>query len=89
MFYFLKDLFLKYCILRPVLWMQCFFAKACSLFQYSKKTCDNREKGNTLNESGSQDHVRTNVISSLWLTRNRFYCTFTNLTDTNTGTDCS
>jgi hypothetical protein len=47
-----------------------FLCVYCNLFQYSQQTCDNREKGNTLNESGSQDHVRTNVVGSLRLARN-------------------
>lgn len=58
-------------------------------FQYSQDTCDNREQGNTLYESGSQDHVRTDVVRSFRLTGDAFYSTFTDLTDTDTGTNCS
>jgi hypothetical protein len=63
---------------------------ASGLFaEYSQKTCYGSEKGNTFYQSGRQDHVSTNLICGFRLTGDTFYSAFTDLTDTDTGTDCS
>ena len=55
--------------------------------EYSEQTCYGSQKGNTLDEGRSQDHVGTNVIRSFRLTGNCVYSAFTDLSDTNAGTD--
>jgi hypothetical protein len=55
--------------------------------EHSQKTCYGREKGNTFYQSGSQDHVSTNLVCGFRLTGNAFASALTDLTDTDTGTD--
>jgi hypothetical protein len=57
-----------------------------SLREYSKQTCHSSQKGNAFHQCRSQDHVSTNVVRSLGLAGNGFYGTFTDLSDTDTGT---
>jgi hypothetical protein len=59
------------------------------LFEYSQQTCYRSEKSNPFYERSRQDHVCTNVVGRFRLTRDRINSTFTNLTDTDTGTDSS
>jgi hypothetical protein len=59
------------------------------LFQYSQQTSDNAEQRNTLYEGSCQDHCRTDVTGSFWLASDRLNRTFTDLTDTNTGSQSS
>jgi hypothetical protein len=65
-----------------------FYVRTCRLFEYSQQTCHSSQKGNTFYERRSQDHVRTNVVRSFRLAGNGFYGSFTDQTDTDTGTDC-
>jgi hypothetical protein len=68
--------------------MQYEFYVLSGLFaEYSQQTCYGGEKGNTFNQGRSQDHVCTNVVRSFRLTGNGFNSAFTDLTDTDTGTD--
>jgi len=64
-----------------------FYVLSGLLAEYSQKTCYGSEKGNTFNQSGRQDHVCTNLICGFRLTGNTFDSAFTDLTDTDTGTD--
>jgi len=57
------------------------------LAEYRKQTGNGGEKGNTFYESCGQDHVTANVVRSFRLTGNGVYCAFTDLADTDTGTD--
>lgn len=76
-----------------------FFAvlPANGLLQYDcQDTSDYTEQCNTFNEGCSQDHVRTDVTSSFWLTGDAFYGTLTDLSDTyasaegsQTSTECT
>ena len=60
------------------------------ILQYHcKEAYDDRKQGSTFYKGRSQDHVCTNVIRCFWLTGNRFNSAFTDLTDTDTGTDSS
>jgi hypothetical protein len=63
---------------------------ANGLLQYdSQDTCDYTEQRNTFNEGRSQDHVRTDVTSSFWLTGDAFNSTLTDLSDTYAGAEGS
>ena len=83
----------KYCILGPVRRMQYDFyvltpqkhADHC-LFENSEQTCYSSQKGNPFNQRHGQDHVGTNVVRSFRLAGNGFYSSFTDLSDTDTGT---
>jgi hypothetical protein len=55
--------------------------------EYSEQTCYGSQKGNTFYEGRSQDHVGANVIRSFRLTGNCVYSAFTDLSDTDAGTD--
>jgi hypothetical protein len=57
------------------------------LVEHSEQTCNGSQKGNTFYEGRSQDHVGTNFVSSFRLAGNTFYSAFTDLSDTDTGTD--
>jgi hypothetical protein len=59
------------------------------LNEHRQDTCDNCEKGNTLDQGSCQDHVGTNVVHCFRLTGNRFNRTTTDLADTDTGTNGS
>jgi hypothetical protein len=59
----------------------------CLLRKYSEQTGNGGQKGNPFDQGRSQDHVSTNVIRSFGLAGNGVNSTFTDLTDTDTGTD--
>jgi hypothetical protein len=66
---------MQYCFLRAL------------LLEHSKQTGNGSEKSNAFYESRSEDHVSTNVVRSFRLTGNRVNGAFTDLADTDTGTD--
>jgi hypothetical protein len=57
------------------------------LTEYRKQTGNGSQKGNPFDQGRSQDHVSTNVVRSFRLAGNGVYSAFTDLTDTDTGTD--
>jgi len=57
------------------------------LLEYCEQTSNGSQKGNTLNQSRSQDHVSTNVVRSFRLAGNGVNSAFTDLSNTDTGTD--
>ncbi len=61
--------------------------KPSGLFNCNEQTCYGSEKGNAFYECRGQDHVGTNVIRSFRLAGDTFYSAFTDLSDTDTGTD--
>jgi hypothetical protein len=63
------------------------FIKPSGLFNCNEQTCNGSQKGNAFYECRGQDHVGTNVIRSFGLAGDTFYSAFTDLADTDTGTD--
>jgi hypothetical protein len=61
--------------------------KPIRLLNCDEQTCYGSQKGNAFDECRRQDHVGTNVICSFRLAGNTLYSAFTNLADTDTGTD--
>ncbi|HWV65203.1 MAG TPA: hypothetical protein VN105_05090, partial [Chitinophaga sp.] len=62
-------------------------SKKFGLQNYRQQTSDYTEESNTLNQRSSQDHVRTDVVSSFWLTSDRLQSALTDVTNTNTSSD--
>jgi hypothetical protein len=58
------------------------------LFNGNEQTCYGSQKGNAFYQSRGQDHVGTNVVRSFRLTGDAFNGALTDLSDTDTGTDC-
>jgi hypothetical protein len=58
-------------------------------FDGSEQTGDNTEQRNTLDEGSRQDHRGTDITGSFWLTSDAFCSAFTDLTDTDTGSESS
>ena len=57
------------------------------LLDDGQKADNHGEECNTFNEGGCNDHGRTDVATSFWLTGHTFHSTLTNLTDTQTCSD--
>jgi hypothetical protein len=58
-----------------------------SLFYCNEQTRHSSQKGNAFYQGRGQDHVGTNVVRSFRLAGDGFYSAFTDLTDTDTGTN--